>query len=621
MNGFRALAAAAAVVLLMPAAFGQWADSDKPPVLTPNDYPPVADGPPPQAATQAGEQTGGQAQDDASAPPQALPGSQPQSPVSSQGLAPPPSVEVGTLGSAEGPAAGLLDSNNGGLGQGIWNGSPRADVETLLLRAPLASADPALRALTLRVVLTKADAPIGPAPHAFTTLRIEKLLDGGLIQDAGALAAQASVPDDPDFARAQADALLVADRAADVCSDKTSMRLTAPDPFWLQLRVYCASVGGDQPTADLTQAVLAAQGHDDKAFDVLLGDVLNHTTTAPGPIAKPTAIHIFLLQQAGLPVTDAIAAKMGTAENLLAMRDPRNALPVRIAAASRIAWTGALNADELKKMADAEDIPLSRIANAAAQAPRMSFFDGQTALRRAAELEQQPDNKLALMVEALNEAEHEGLLPLAARFQSDVLASLRPQPANADARLIARALLLAGLPDVARLWAKPGDVMLSVADMAAPGPARDAELSAALGNYAVELTKNPPDPDADRSYKALILGLADVLGLPMPAYAKAQAGALEAQNWGGMHPGSAVMQQIEQASGRPERKGEALLLILDQLRGMRDLSPDVTVEFVRLLGAMDLPQAARAVALEAAMLYVPPPPPQTAQPFTPVGAQ
>jgi hypothetical protein len=613
------------LALAAPAALAQSTDQDKPPVLTPNDYPPIADDDaqakppasnsataPPRALSGSGNPP---VADDDTSPnpatmqPQALSGSDnpPAAPVEAL----PAPVEVGTLGASEGTPVGLLDSGNGGFDQSLWSGSPRAEVESLLQHAPLASADPPLRSLTERLILTKADAPTGPAPRAFTALRIEKLLDAGLIDQAGALAAQASVPDDPDFARTQADALLLANSVSDVCGDKTATRLSAPDPFWLQLRAYCAAASGDQPTADLTRAVLAAQGNDDKGYDTLVDDVLGHKSAPPGPIAHPTALHVFLLLQAGLPVT----GDAGTAANLLAARDPRNPMPARLAAAGRIARTGAMSAAELKKLADAQDIPLGRIANAKDDAPKLSFFEGQTVLRRAAQLEPRPQAKAALVAKALALGEHDGLLPLAACLQSDVLASVEPMPDLTDARLFARALLLAGLPDVARQWLRPGDVMLSVADLAAPGPARDAELSAALGNDAVELTKNPPDPDPDRSYKALVLGLADVLGRPMPPEAKAQAGALEAQNWGGKRPDSAVIQRIEQASGHPERKGEALLLILDQLRGLRDLAPDATIEFVRLLESMNIPDTARAVALEAAMLYVPPPAP------APVAAQ
>jgi len=81
--------------------------------------------------------------------------------------------------------------------------------------------------------------------------------------------------------------------------------------------------------------------------------------------------------------------------------------------------------------------------------------------------------------------------------------------------------------------------------------------------------------------------------------------------WDGKRPDAGVMQRIESAALTPERKGEALLLILDTIRsiGLRDLAPDDTIELVRLLVAMGLPDAARDLGIEALALYVPPPPP------------
>ena len=324
---------------------------------------------------------------------------------------------------------------------------------------PLVSPDPVLRALAKRIVLTKAGAPPGPSKRALITVRIEKLLDAGLIDEAGALAAQASVPNDPDFARVQADALLTANRAADVCGALTSTRLAAGEPFWLQLRAYCAAAGGDQPTADLTRAVLDAQGNSDKAYDTLVDDVLNHKAAPPGPIAHPTAMHLFLLQQAGLPVPGDVAAAMGTPANLLAMRDARNppARPLRRRRAHRAHRRGSR--DELRKLADAQDIPLSRMANAAADAQGAPFLAGQLLLRRAAAIEPRPEAKAQLVFEALTLGEKAGMLPLTAGLQADLVASIKPTPANRRmAHLFARALLLAGRPDAAARWLTDKDV-------------------------------------------------------------------------------------------------------------------------------------------------------------------
>ncbi|HEY0282996.1 MAG TPA: hypothetical protein VGC27_10285 [Rhizomicrobium sp.] len=588
------------MALLAPAAWAQTPppDGDVPPVLTEEDYPPLA-----------GEDDDLPA---ASAPPQALTETETETQPESQ--LPPPQgapVEVGVLGTTEGPPVGLLDSANGGLGESLWSGSKRAEIEELLTRIPLVSPDPAIRALAKRIVLTIAAAPPGPSKRALVAVRIEKLLDAGLIDEAGALAAQASVPNDPDFARVQAEALLTASRAADVCGEATATRLTAGEPFWLQLRAYCAAAGGDRPLADLTLAVLEAQGSSDKAYNTLIDDVLNHKSNPPGPIAHPSAMHLFLLRQAGLPVPGEVASVMGTPANLLAMRDARNSPPVRFAAAERIVRTGATSVTELRMLADAQDIPLSRLANAIADAQAAPFFAGQVLLRRAAVIEPRPDAKAQLVFEALTLGARAGLLPLAAGLQGDIAATVKPDPANrAMADLFARALLLARLPDAAARWLSDKDVLFTAVDLAAPNPVRNAKAQAAFSTMAAALIKDPPGQDPDKPAKALLLGIADVLGHPLPPDAKAHAPGIEAMDWGGKRLDPAIMQRIESAALHPDRKGEALLLILDTIRsvGLRDLAPKDTIELIRLLGAMGLADAAHDIGIEALALYVPPPP-------------
>jgi hypothetical protein len=589
-------------IILALLAAPAWAQShDTPPVLTPDDYPPIAD------------------DEDTPAPPGATAAPQALSGAGQVTVAPAPQdtgVEVGVLGTTEGQPIGLFDSSNGGLGEDLWGGSERQTIETLLSRVPLVSPDPVLRGIAKRLVLTRAGAPPGASKRALVTVRIEKLLDAGLIDEAGALATQASVPNDPDFARVQADALLTANRAADICGELTAARLTAGETFWLQLRAYCAAAGGDQPTADLTRAVLDAQGNSDKAYDTLVGDVLNHKADPPGPIAHPTAIHLFLLQQAGLPVPGEVAAVMGTGANLLAMRDVRNPPAFRFAAAERIVRTGAVSPDELRKLADAQDIPLSRMANAASDAQGAPFLAGQVLLRRAATIEPRPEAKAQLVFEALTLGDKAGMLPLTAGLQADLVASLRPAPANRGmADLFARALLLANLPEAAARWLDQKDVLATAVDLAAPDPARDMKAQEAYRAIAAALAKNPPDTNPNKPGWALLLGIADVLGRPLPPDAKAQAPWIEAMTWGGKRPASGVMRRIEDASSRADRKGEALLMILDTVRstGLSDMDPNTTVELVRLVGAMGLPDAARDLGLEALALYVPPPPPAPAR--------
>jgi hypothetical protein len=589
----KALVVAAVLVLAVPAA-AQWT-SDKPPVLEPEDYPPMMP-------------------EDAKAPPPAPEAAPPPTDVpevNSGPVALPAPVEVDTLGRAEGLPAGTLDDTNGGLGEHLWSGTARAKAEELLKRAPLASADPVFRDLTRRVILTKAAAPAGGAKRAFIGLRIEKLLDGGLVADAGALAAQASVPGDDDFARLQAGALLLANRP-EVCGEATAARQSSGELFWMQLRAFCAALAGDTATAELTNAVMAAQGLNDKAYKILSDDVLNHQSLPPGAIAHPSEIHVYLLQQAGLPIPDALAKSMGTAVNLLVLRDPRQTPRARFEAAERVAAAGAASAADLKQVANAQDLPLSRVANAGADAPKLPFFMGQVLLHRAAAIETRPEEKERLLLQALELGSKAGMAPLAAALQADVIVTLKPAAADPNARAFARALLLAKHPDAAARWAANDAVLRVIAAYASRDPAKIAAVQRDVTAFAASLAK--PDPDADRSYKALLLGLAEVLGWPLPEKVQAQAAILSTQQWDGVHPGPGTLRTLQEIAADPQRRGEAILLSLDTLRsiGLAGLAPEATVEIVRLLQAMNQREAANALALEALAQYVPPPLPPPA---------
>ena len=54
-------------------------------------------------------------------------------------------VQVGDLGTLEGPVAGTLDNMNGGLGPNAWQGSDRATVVTMLQSVPAATPSAAQR--------------------------------------------------------------------------------------------------------------------------------------------------------------------------------------------------------------------------------------------------------------------------------------------------------------------------------------------------------------------------------------------------------------------------------------------------------------------------------------------
>jgi hypothetical protein len=514
-------------------------------------------------------------------------------------LTPPRDIQVGTLGSSEGPTVGLIEGADD-----LWSGSGRGDIE-ILLKAALTTTDPPLRDLSRRLILAKAASPTGQGKRAIVTLRIEKLLQAGLIEEAGSLAAQADVPNDADFSRVQADALLYAGRGEEVCSERTASRLTSGDTFWIELRAYCAAVGGDTALADLTRAVLQAQGGD-PAFDALLDGVIDGKAQAPGKIVRPTALHVFLLRRAGLPVTGEIAAKGGTPENLFAVRDARNAPSVRLAAAERIVGRGAISPIELRALSDAQIWPAGNLEEGI---EKMPFLVAQARLRRAAQTESQPARRMALLAAALSIAEKKGYFPLVATVNADLLVAL-PPASGPDAPLVVRSLLLADADKAAAAWKIAGEPLRAAALLLAGGA--DAKLQKMLGQFAETLSAKP-DPkaplDPDRDAKAQVLCVAAALDR-MPPDVRKKAEAISQNRWAGKRPADEAMRKIEQTAQTVGRRGEAVLRIVGAVRsiGWRDLSPESGAEFVHLVKSFGFDEAAKAMAREALLLYVPPPP-------------
>lgn len=520
-------------------------------------------------------------------------------------IPPPQPVQIGTLGRVDGAAVGLLDSSNGGFESNIWNGSPRDQIENLLSTLPLGSTDSAVRALARRLILTKADTPDGVVRRSMATVRIEKLLDAGLVDDAGALAALAQVRDDPDFARVQANALLFAARTKDVCGDLTLTRLSADDTFWLQLRTYCAAASGDTATADLTRSVIDARGESDASFNTLLNDVLSGARNPPGKIAKPTAIHVFLIRKAGVPLNADVAARLGTPGDVLAMRDRQNPPAVRLAAAERALKSGAATFADIKDVAEAQKSPPANASSPLDTAPKLSFLNGQLLLRRAAQLETQPAVKAAFLHEALILGDKAGFFDLASRLQADGVLALDPNTVPPDQRpLLGWALLLAGKNEAASRWI--GDAHAPHAVLALV-TGRPDSAQADLSELARDVSVEPKAPNPNRPFEALILGLYDALGYTLPADAKSTAQTASAKHWPGRRPDSDAMQKMVQAAAMPSRKGEAVLRVLGVVgaKGPGDLAPDVTVECVRALEEMGIKEAAHALAAHALLLYRP----------------
>jgi len=529
-------------------------------------------------------------------------------------------IEVNTLSAPEGPPAGLLDSTNGGLGDDIWSGSQRGATGEMLARLPLATPIRSVRSLSRRLLLTKAEAPTGPAPRAFQTVRLQALLDGGFVGDAAKLAPQIEVKDDPEFARVQAEAILLGGTPADACGTATATRESDGQRFWMQLRAYCYAVGGKGDLLDLTRGVMKAEGADDKPFDVLFEDFLAHKTLPPGPLHDPTAVEVFLMRQLGLPLPSSLAAKFGLAGSVLVLRDAKNPPQVRADAATQAMHAGAATASELGAVADAQVFTAQQIANAATAAAGLPFFQGQALIRQAAAHAANDEDKAKLLAVAFRLGRQNELLPVAAAMQAKSAAAISPTPAlRPFAPAFAQALLLAREADAAERWRDFLDVnnssdkilaaMLAVQlNLVAPNPERATRAQEALSVLSQNtLSPQPIGGFEAKEIAALSLGLYEALGEVMPPDAKAQLANLVEHQFPGRRLPPAALKRLAEAKNQNGMKGEAILTILDGVGagGPGDLAPDVSASITRTLKDWAESDAARAFAIDAFLLYRP----------------
>src|SRR5258706_1778758 len=482
----------------------------------------------------------------------------------------PSEISVSNLGAIDGSTVGLLDDSNGGLGQDMWTGSSRAELEEELSRIPIVTTDPVVRDLARRVLLTRASVPVGPARRALISIRLNRLLDGGLIDEAGELAGQAQLPNDQEFARVQAEALLYAGRAQDVCSDKTNSRLTSGDGFWLELRAYCYVAAGDTEGADLTRSILDAEGTRDSGFLGLLDEVQSNRPAPPGAFLHPTAVDIFLLRRLGLAITPQNASQLGTSAVFLAAVDPRNPAVVRLSAAEHIIATGAIGSEQLSILASAQSFSEEQRRDAPDSAHTLPFLTRQILLSRAAAMELRPEMKFSLIRRAdpaLNEA---GPFAVFASLEAPNILALSPRASSGQLSWIAaRTLIFAGRPDVAMAWMAPPDNPLIAQtglalDLVAPGPANDSLAQLDLDWIVAHATA---DHGGWPAATALSLGVWSALGLPIPpdALKATEHLALPPMPFDGLRPSAQTMAKIDEASADPSRRGEAVLRILNAI--------------------------------------------------------
>lgn len=524
------------------------------------------------------------------------------------GTASSPRVTVKGLGAIDPSGVGLLTEANGGLPSSMWDGSERQSIAVRLSQLPAGTSSPAMQSLLRRLLLSTAQPPAGTTPPGEPTilgLRATKLVANGWTDDAAKLASQS--PRDDSYARqAWSEALLLQGRDADACGDASALRQSANDPYWLKLRTYCYIQQKNVDGAQMTIDIMRERNVEDAPFFSLADALVAGGKANVGDLPAPSGVHLAMIRHANVVPPPSVAAWPPAA--LLLARDAADP-ELSLAAGERAALSGALPAQDLRTLYQAETFTADQIDDPEEAAAKLSparanalFF--QSILKRTV-----PAARATAFVAALQRAEAQNRFPLFARAVAPVAAQIQPAADNGWlAPHIARVLIYAGNDKAAERWLT---ALVSPTD----GPAVNAlQMQLALAKPSVEnmarmqgamtwLGQNAlaagPSKDwlMDRATREI--PLAEALGFIIPPDAQWAVSATTA----GAVP-SGVSSEALLAIPRTAQEGRVGETALNALVALGPGGParaqgQAVARVVKALIAVGLRDEARAIAVEA----------------------
>jgi hypothetical protein len=464
----------------------------------------------------------------------------PAEPSARPGALPEPIVTT-PLDAPRPDAVGLLPPAVSGLPARLWGPADPEEIAKLIRAEPVETL-PAGQALLTTLLLAEAEPPAAaPADGALLLARVDKLLDLGLVEQAGALLDRSGTTTPELFRRAFDVALLLGEenRACAAMRARPDVAPTFP------ARIFCLARGGDWAAAALTLGTARALGQVTPEEAALLSRFLDpdlYEGEPPlRPPPRPTPLVYRLHEAVGEPLPSALLPRAFAHADLRTTAGWK----AQIEAAERLARTGAIDPNRLLGLYTER-----RPAASGGVWERAEAIQALDAALGAAD----PGGVAAVLPAAWREMLAGGLAPVLGNLYGTRLVALAlpPEAAGIGFRL---ALLSPGYEAAAQSHA-PID--------------REERLLAAIA-------RGEPLPRAEGSASAALAGLMSGAAAPETSAALIREG----------------------------RVGEAILGALDDLAAGRAGDPGRMAAALATFRALGLETAARRAALEYLILAEP----------------
>lgn len=532
-----------------------------------------------------------------------------------QGEAAQDAVRGGALPEPDPGSAGILAPESGGFPAGMWAGTGRGLIAQLLPHLPPVTASPALQKLARRLLLSAAELPAGDSKGGLLFgLRLAALGQTGAfeaVRELLALAGQAAT--DATALRAGADAALAENDLDQACRYLDRAIQKSQDVYWLKLSGFCQIRRSDPAAAQLTAALLGEQDTDDAAYQALLAALITRDAAPPGTLPGAQPLHLAMIRMAALPMPAGILETAPPPALKMLARMPEIDPELRLKAAERAAVLGAIDASELAGIYASAAFSVAERSRAAELAPQQPGGRANALMHQSVRAQDSDTTRALALAMAWRVARASNSFAAVALANHGPARELSPTPEMLDmAADTGRALLGAGDVAAATRWyamaramAASGDIeaqkvsqglwpLLRLASGADTMPDDSAGLGAGLGAWLDSLS-----PEARQTHGLLMLSLLPALGFETPPaiWEKITINPLRVSR---ETPPAALLQLLGDA-GRKGRIGETVLLSLICLNGRLD-DPFVLGEVLRALGHAGLGDAAREIAVDAALL-------------------
>ncbi len=541
--------------------------------------------------------------------------------ATAQPAAAPATIEATTLKDVKPDSIGLIASNEGGLGAGMWKGTSRAYVERFMpmLVMPLPYA--ALNNLAMRFLLTTAGAPEGASSAAkgqsLTAMRVDKLVALGNAVDAWKLASLASTDTiDEITLRQAAEAALVSPAAADVCAKLPAIMKQRSAIDWQKLLVVCQIQAKDMKAAQLSLDLMHTQDmHDDTFFALIEKNLIGGSKQLPRQLTPLKPLNLALMQILDLPIRTEVYIKPDAVlvPELLQAKAADD--KVRIALAERAAAKGIISAKDLATIYRSQIFPAEILAAASSSSEQGPIL--RALLFQAIQQEKTTKTRITEATKFIDSLEPSLMGGGVLTALGSVIGDLQPISEYFDASAnMARVYVLTGQANNALAWlelARGGARgMPQVASdlhklwpmVVFAGLESDKDFDKNLDAW-LDFTLRPTDQQDgeardQKAQAAALMLLMDAIGFTVEqdAWARVADSAVYEKT---LVPPAFILERLH-AAAAGNRKGEAVLLgMLASMGGKDDPPLLATIETIRSLRTVGLTNDAGMLAKEVGL--------------------